>query len=215
VFAATRGRWWWAGLLGGLTALTRPNGILIAAALGLLALAGRPGWRTIAMRVAALAPVPLAFLLYCGYVQRLTGDPLGWLRAQEHWGYSVGNQPSVELMRVLDALDQLGPYDYFFEQPLGVYTLIHATAALGGILLLGRVFRLCGPALGTYAALSLLVPLTGNALEGVGRYLASVFPFFMALAPLRSRRLHEALLVVFSIFLALLASLFVTNHKVY
>ncbi len=42
VACAGRSRWGWAGLLGGLAALTRPNGILIAVPLGLMALAGRP-----------------------------------------------------------------------------------------------------------------------------------------------------------------------------
>ena len=42
VTAAVVSRWGWAGFFGGLAALTRPNGILIAIPLGLLALVGRP-----------------------------------------------------------------------------------------------------------------------------------------------------------------------------
>ena len=42
VAAAVASRWGWAGFFGALAALTRPNGILIALPLGLLALAGRP-----------------------------------------------------------------------------------------------------------------------------------------------------------------------------
>ena len=148
-------------------------------------------------------------------MQRLTGDPLGWLRAQEHWGYSVGNRPWVELMRVLDSIEKLGPYGYFFGHPLAFYYLLHGAVGLAGIVLLPRVFVRCGPALGAYAALSLAVPLTGNALEGIGRYVATVFPFFMLLGGIRSRRVHEALLLLGALGLALLAALFVTLHKVY
>ncbi len=215
VLAATRGRWWLAGLLGGLTALTRPNGVLIVVALGLLALAGRPGLRTLALRAAALVPVPLGFALYCAFVQRLAGEPLAWLHAQQHWGYSVGNRPWVELMHVIDAIEKLGPYGYFFGDPLAFHYLLHGLVALVFIVLVPSVFRRCGLALGTYAALSLFVPLTGNALEGIGRYAATLFPFFMLLGTNRSRRIHETLLIVGSLGLALLAALFVTGHKVY
>ncbi|HSD29628.1 MAG TPA: mannosyltransferase family protein, partial [Vicinamibacteria bacterium] len=102
VTAATASRWGWAGALGGLAAVTRPNGILVAVPLGILALAGRPNRRTLAGRAAALVLVPVALALYSAFVYRLTGDPLGWLHGQAAWGYSVGNRPWVELMRVLD-----------------------------------------------------------------------------------------------------------------
>ena len=214
VTAAVRGRWFWAGLFGGLTALTRPNGILISIPLVLLAMAGRPGLRTLALRGAALLQVPLAFASYCAFVQRLSGDPLGWL-AQRHWGYTLGNNPWVELMRIIDALEKLGPYHYFFGDPLAFYYLLHGLVALAFVALVPRVFSRCGLALGAYAAVSLAVPLTGNALEGIGRYAATLFPVFMLLGTNTSRRTHETLLIVGSLGLALLAALFVTLHKVY
>ncbi len=215
VTAAVRGRWLWAGLLGGATALTRPNGILIAVPLVLLALADRPGPRALALRAAALVQVPLALGLYCAYVQRLSGDPLGWLHAQRHWGYTLGNNPWIELMRIIDALEKLGPYHYFFGDPLAFYYLLHGLVALGFVALVPRVFSRCGLALGAYAAVSLAVPLTGNALEGIGRYAATLFPVFMLLGTNTSRRTHETLLIVGGLGLALLAALFVTLHKVY
>ena len=215
VTAAVRGRWFWAGLFGGLTALTRPNGILILVPLALLALTGRPALRTLVLRGVALLQVPLAFSLFCAFVQRLSGDPLGWLHAQQHWGYSLGNRPWVELMRVVDAIEKLGPYHYFFGDPLAFYYLLHGLVALGFLALVPRVFSRCGLALGAYAAVSLAVPLTGNALEGIGRYAATLFPVFMLLGTNTSRRTHETLLIVGSLGLALLAALFVTLHKVY
>ncbi len=215
VTTAVRGRWFWAGLFGGLTALTRPNGILISIPLVLLAMAGRPGLRALSLRAAALLQVPLAFAIYCAFVQRLSGDPLGWLHAQRHWGYTLGNNPWVELMRIIDALERLGPYHYFFGDPLAFYYLLHGLVALGFVALVPRVFSRCGLALGAYAAVSLAVPLTGNALEGIGRYAATLFPVFMLLGASTSRRTHEALLIVGSLGLALLAALFVTLHKVY
>ena len=215
VAAAVSSRWAWAGLFGGLAALTRPNGILIAAPLALLALGGRPGKGELTRRALGLAPVPLAFALFCGFAYRLTGDPLGWLHAQSQWGYAVGYRPWVELMRLLDGLERHGLYGYFFSDPLAVYYFLHGTVALGFVALLPSVFTRLGPALGTYVALSLYVPLSGNALEGIGRYAATLFPVFMLLGTLRSRRAHEALLIGGALLLSLLASLFVSFHPIY
>jgi len=215
VAAATASRWGWAGALGGLAALTRPNGVLIGIPLGLLALGGRPGPRALAGRIAALAPVPAGLALYSAFVYRLTGNPLGWLHAQDEWGYTVGNRPWVELMRVIDRIEQNGLYDYFFVDPLSTYYLIHAVVALAAIALTPRVFTRLGPALGCYVAASLYVPLTGNALEGIGRYVATLFPYFMLLGTVRSRRAQDAILVVSALGLAFLLTLFVTLHPIY
>lgn len=46
VAGAYRGRWWSAGIWGGLTALTRPNGILIGLPLFLMAVLDRAGARS-------------------------------------------------------------------------------------------------------------------------------------------------------------------------
>ena len=207
VAAAVASRWGWAGLFGALTALTRPNGILIAVPLGLLALAGRPRLAGILRRAAALALVPLGLGAFCVFAYRLTGDPLGWLSAQEHWGYAVGNRPWVELMRLLDGLDRQGLYGYFFSDPLAPYYFLHGMVALAFVALLPSVFTRVGLALGAYVAVSLYVPLTGNALEGIGRYAATLFPVFMLLGTITSRRLHEAILIGCALVLSLLTSL--------
>ena len=215
VAAAFSSRWGWAGLFGGLAALTRPNGILVAVPLGLLALGGRPGPGELARRALGLALVPLGLALYCAFAYQLSGDPLAWLHAQSQWGYTVGNRPWVELMRLVDGLELRGLYGYFFSDPLAAYYFLHGTVALGFVVLVPSVFARLGPALGTYVALSLYVPLSGNALEGIGRYAATLFPVFMLLGTVRSRRVHEALLVTGALVLSLLASLFVTFHPIY
>jgi hypothetical protein len=215
VAAAVASRWGWAGLFGALASLTRPNGILIAVPLGLLALAGRPRLAELMRRAAALALVPLGFGAFCAFAFRLTGDPLGWLRAQAQWGYTVGNRPWIELMRLLDGLEQLGLYGYFFADPLAPYYFIHGMVALAFVAVTPSVFTRVGFALGAYVAVSLYVPLTGNALEGIGRYAATLFPVFMLLGTITSRRVHEAILIGSALVLSLLASLFVALHPIY
>jgi hypothetical protein len=215
VLAAQASRWGWAGLLGALAALTRPNGVLIALPLGLMALSGRPRLPELARRLSAVLLVPLGLGLFCAFAWRLSGDPLGWLHAQAQWGYTVGNRPWVELMRLFDGLAREGPYGYFFSDPLAPYYFLHGMLALGLVALVPSVFTRVSPALGAYAAISLYVPLTGNALEGIGRYAATLFPVFMLLGRVRSPRVHEAILIASALLLSLLAALFATFHPVY
>jgi hypothetical protein len=216
VAGALASSWVLAGIFGALAVLTRPNGILIAVPLGLLALAGRPRLGELARRTAALSLVPLAFAAFCAFAYSLSGDPLGWLRAQAQWGYSVGNRPWVELMRLLDGIERSGLYGYFFSDPLAPYYFLHGAVALVFVALTPSVFRVLGLALGAYVAVSLYVPLSGNALEGIGRYAATLFPVFMLLGSVvRSRRVHEALLLSGALVLSLLSALFATWHPVY
>jgi hypothetical protein len=216
VAAAFASRFALAGLFGALAVLARPNGILLGAPLLLIALAARPRPALVARRLLALAPVPLAFVGFCAFAERLSGDPLGWLHAQSHWGFSVGHAPWVELMRLVDGIDRFGPYGYFFSDPLAPYYLLHGGVALAFVALTPSVFRRLGPALGVYVALSLYLPLSGNALEGVGRYAATLFPVFLLLgAATTSRRVQEAWLITSALLLSLLSALFATWRPIY
>jgi len=216
VAAAFASRWAVAGGFGALAVLTRPNGILIGAPLLLLALDGKPRPLELARRLAVLSPIPLALLGFCTFARTLSGDWLGWLHAQSQWGYSVGHAPWVELMRFIDGIERNGLYGYFFSDPLAAYYFLHGVIALVLVALTPSVFARLGPAFGVYVALSLYVPLSGNALEGIGRYAATLFPVFMLLGgAVTSRRVHEALLVTGALLLSLLSALFTTWHPVY
>jgi len=216
VASALASRWALAGVLGALAVLARPNGILIGVPLLLMALADRPRLGELAKRLALLAPVPLALAAFCAFAQRLSGDPLGWLHAQAQWGYSVGHRPWIELMRLLDGIERHGPYGYFFSDPLAAYYFLHGMLAIVFIALTPSVFTRLGVALGAYVAVSLYVPLSGNALEGIGRYAATLFPVFVLLGSgVTSRRVHEALLISGALLLSLLSALFTTWRPIY
>ncbi len=85
---AHRRVWWAAGLLGLLTALTRPTGAAAAVALAVAALMAvresrAKAWQPITAAVVALAGVPL-FLAWVGW---RVGDPAAWFRIQAAgWG---------------------------------------------------------------------------------------------------------------------------------
>jgi hypothetical protein len=208
-------KWWRAGLWGALATLARPNGILIAIPLVLLALRGRPPILAAMRRLVALAPLPLALAGFCAFVYTLSGDPLGWLNAQAQWGYSLGHPPWQLLLGLLGRILKHGAYDYFFVSPMAPFRLFHGLAALAFLALTPAVFKRLGPAMGVYVLVSLLVPLSGNALEGIGRYAAVLFPVFMTLGAVRSQRAHEALLITCALLRALFVCLFVTLRPIY
>jgi hypothetical protein len=215
VSRAWNGAWWQAGMWGALATLTRPNGILIAIPLVLLAAAGRPTLRELVSRLIALTPVPAALAGFSAYAYSLAGDPLAWISSQSHWGYSLGHPPWQQLQRLVGNLLEQGPYGYFFISEIAPFELLHGAAAFIFLALTPLVFRHLGTAMGAYVLASLLLPLSGNALEGVGRYASVLFPAFMLVGSMTSERLHDAIVMVSLVFLALFACLFVTWHPIY
>jgi len=214
VSAAYGSRWWLAGLVAGLTTVTRPNGILIGIPLGLLALRGA-SLDQVAYRLMALAPIPLSLLAYSLYVDSLAGDPLAWLHSQSEWGYSLGRAPWKGLLTLMQALESKGLEGYVASSEFAPFRLFHGTVALLVLMITPAVFKRLGAPLGAYVLVSVLVPLTSNALEGIGRYATGLFPVFMVLGSLRQPRLHEAILIVWPMFLVLFLGLFVTWHPIY
>ena len=211
--AAHRSRWWPAGIWGGLAALTRPYGVLLAVPLACFALAGRPSFRELARRGTAVLLVPLGLATYCLYVYTLTGSPLAWLEANRHWDYTLGNPPGQRLLEFVSMLWR-SPYNVLVT-PAELYQVFHATTGVLFLTLTPWVFTRVGVPFGAYVLVTLLIPLTGSQLEGIGRYSANLFPVFMLLATFRSPRLYDALLVVFSLLLALFVGLFVNWHPIY
>lgn len=209
------GRWRAAGMWGALAALTRPNGVLIAVPLAVLALLDRPRIRELASRALALMPIPLALAGYSTYVYSLTGDPLGWMSAQAQWGYSLGHPPWEQLLRVLSGLFEYGPYGFFFTSDIAAFEVLHGVSALLFLMLTPLIFRRLGPAMGAYVLVSLLVPLSSNTLEGLGRYVSVLFPAFMLVGSMTSQRAHEAIVIVSLVFGMLLVSFFVTWQPIY
>ncbi|MBI3261550.1 MAG: hypothetical protein HYZ58_00190 [Acidobacteria bacterium] len=215
VSAAWRSHWWIAGACGALAALTRPNGVLIAVPLFCLALAGRPGLSTLVKRGMALSGIPLALVGYSLYVYGLAGDPLAWMAAQKHWQYRLWQPPWNHLLSLASQIEQHGPYDVFFVSKYAPYQIVHGTIAFLVLLITPFVFTRLGLALGAYTLAAVLVPLSSSDMQGIGRYTAVLFPLFIVLGTLRSDRLHEALLVVWALFLAVFAGLFVTLHPIF
>jgi hypothetical protein len=66
--------------------------------------------------------------------------------------------------------------------------------------------------MGAYVLVSLLIPLSGSAFVGIGRYVSVLFPAFIVMGTISSARGHEAILVVSALFHAFFLALLVTWH---
>jgi hypothetical protein len=209
VRAGFDGRWLRAGLFGALAAVTRPNGILIALPLFVMACQGRPSFGELCRRVAALTPIPLALASYSAYVYSLSGNPLAWLDAQRHWGYSLSRLPHRHLLSGLSALEEEGLYAWLLRYDTAPFDFFYVVVALVFLALVPGIIRKFGLGLGLYVLVSLLIPLSGNALVGIGRYASVLFPAFMLAGTVGSPRVFEAVLLVSAMFRTLFVTLLI------
>jgi hypothetical protein len=209
VRAAYGSQWAWAGVFGALATVTRPNGILIGLPLLVMALAGRPAPGVLIRRFAALALIPAALAAYSGYVYTLSGDPLAWLDAQRHWGYSLNRLPHRHLLSGLAAIEQEGLYAWLLRYDTAPFDFFYIAVALLFLVLVPAIVQRFGWALGLYVLASLLVPLSGNALVGIGRYASVLFPAFMLAGTIGSARVFESVVIVSAMFRGLFVTLLI------
>jgi hypothetical protein len=177
---AQRGRWWGAGALAALVALTRSTGVLIAVPLALLYVE-RCGWDPRRARPDALAllAAPAALAGHAAYLGLLSGDPLALFHAQAAWGRTLA-PPWITLG--LPAHPSMGPFEL---------AGVAAFAALGALLLSRREL-----AYAAFTWLSLAPILASGTLMSATRFLAVIFPAFVPLARLGEREAVDRAVVV-------------------
>jgi hypothetical protein len=208
---ALRGRPLLAGLLGALAAVARPNGVLIALPLALLApRTGLRGWIGAAMPVAAAATVEAYFWRHSGrataffHAQREWGR--GGPRNLSRWAEHVGDVLArhgvlIGLLAVVAAVALVFAWRHFgaWHTAIGAYAcavpvLLAATRSLEGFVdsaraalvlpLLVVLWRL-GPRYRPWAAYSTVVVallLLSGTIQSFGRQSLYAFPIFWAIA---------------------------------
>ncbi len=185
---AQRGRWWLAGAVAALAALTRSLGILVVPALALLYLTEpRPGFRRIRADAFALL-LPIATLAgHAVHLARLSGDPLALFHAQSAWGRTLA-APWTTLA---------GPH----HPVMGGFEVAAVLLffLLGLALLVERQW-----ALGAFALLCLAPIVTSGTLMSATRLVCVIFPAFVPLARLGAREpVDRAIVVTFAFTQAL------------
>jgi hypothetical protein len=182
MYYARRGRWWWAGALGGLAALMRTNGALLLVPLAYDYLASHDfGVRRMGTAAFGLGLVPLGWLLYGTYLFALVGDPLLMFSASGAWMRHV--EPPWATLAA------------FLAQPLGAHGSNSSPLDLAFTLLLGALVGLCWwrlrPGLALLATVFFVAMLSTGLLVGSMRYGLELFPVFIVLAISSRHRLFD------------------------
>lgn len=242
-YAARRGRWAWAGVLGALGSATRNTGVLLMPALLALYLYGpredrapdsagtppTPGrsWRArirpryrLRPDVLWIAAVPLGLVAYLAYMQAHFGDWLAPLHAQEHFRRSFEGPLSALWLGAEKAWEgATGILDG--SQPFGpsvrkLAQFVLACAAVGAAVGVARRLPAAYTVLaGTALVFILSFPYPPGPLASSARYFAALFPLFMWLGwRLTDRRLYYATVAVFALGLGYCAGMFATWHFV-
>ena len=200
---ARRGRWPLAGVLAALAALSRPFGVLLAIPLAMEALARRarrddaPVPARAPLGAAALAvglPVA-AFVAWCGYLYRFTGDALAFVHAEASWS----QRPGLPVRSVADLLDPAVYGDPWIVA--GTLLLVTVCVVVS--------WRMLRPSTAAYGTVMLIAALSSGTLTSFPRYALEVFPAFLVLgAAGRWRPVHLSYVAIGTALSVLLAAMF-------
>lgn len=202
-------RWWLAGALGFLAALTRQAGVFLVLPFA-FSYASAIGWQWRRVRANALAGLlfPAGLLAFMGWLWVTVGTPLGFVRAQSLVATHVFSPPWTTLWNAARLFVPRSHGMYFWRNVSDVLML----ALIGALLIVG--LRRLRPGDWAYsAALWLLVlsfatplwPLLSDA-----RYMLEAFPCLLLLAQLTRRPWQTALvLAVFTLLLVMQTQFFV------
>jgi hypothetical protein len=202
----------WALLVG----LTRPNGVLLALPLAMIAATAKSvspgadsGVTSTHLRARALlaAAMPVAgVLLYSAFIWSITGDPFAWLKGQAAWGRTYGG--FEELLR--------SEYKYIANVGLSGYLAtpgydaFNAFAAVFAIATAWPVFRRLGAVYAVFILLNILPPLAAGGFLSAGRLSSVLFPMFIWLATVIPARHRPVWIATSAALQALNAVLFYT-----
>ena len=183
LFYAKNQRWWLAGILGGLCALTRSVGVLLLVPLGvefyLQYRWGIGAWLKLGW---PLLLVPLGLTIFGFYNQLLTGNFFSFLSIQSAWH----RQPVNPLRLIYGAVLARDPYNLF--------SAIFALICLAIIIAYYKKIRL---SYWLFALLVIVLPMF-SGLESLPRYTLAAFPLFIVFAKMTKRpKINKSLTVLF------------------
>jgi Dolichyl-phosphate-mannose-protein mannosyltransferase len=189
--AARHDRWWLAGILGGLAALTRVNGLVLLPALAAdawLAWRRDPEHR-LRGEWLGIGLVGFGFLAYLGLNQAVYGDAFTFLRVQrEHWFKSLA-PPWDGIAGVVNSLGAGGPGRSLLTG--GWMELAFIGLGLAGTVYAAFRFR---PSWFVWMAGNWLLFTSTSFVLSVPRYSLTLFPLF-AIFALEGRRIERAVAI--------------------
>ncbi|GCE24587.1 hypothetical protein KDA_00710 [Dictyobacter alpinus] len=220
--ALRRQKWWLAGLLGMLAALTRSIGILLIIPylyeLWTQRVAVLSRRTTLLLNLGAICLIPLGTLLYALYCWHTFGNPLAFVSVQAKWSRHT-TWPWMGIFQAFWALF------FYHQQAFGssnqAHLLLDLSATLGFIALIIKGWRTLPKNFSLWMIAFLLYILVNPAqkpdiLLSNQRFVLELFPAFITLALLskKSLRFHYALILFFPTLQAVLSIAFLMNRWV-
>jgi Mannosyltransferase (PIG-V) len=194
-------RWITAGIFGCLAALTRSEGILLAAPLFIeWVVAAKEGGREffrywvddVVRPLVGLALVPLGLALYMAYCWVLTGDPLRFSHVQSHWGRHF-TPPWVSVANTVTKMLHAHATQTIANESLELaFTALMLVTLVVGV----RRMRLSYT---VYMALSILIPMSTGSLMSMPRFALVLFPMFALFGLWGGRQSFNNAYVAFSL----------------
>jgi hypothetical protein len=204
--AAERRRWWLAGGLGMLCALTRLVGAAMGPALLLMYLQARPErWWKVDRHIFAAGLAPLGTVVYMAYQYLAFGDPLLF------YGVSIAEWERYQL-----PARGLGPLNPFAMLQGDYYLVLvmNLAAAVLTLVAVAPVARRMGLGYAAFVLIGTVIPLSAG-LQSLGRYVTVLFPTFVMLGLyVRNPLARNLLAVAFSLLLGLCTLLFLNWYAV-
>jgi len=212
-------RWWLAGLLGLLAALTRSAGILLVIPYMVELWTTRESItasrQNMLFRISPILLIPLGTALYAIYCWHISGNPLDFIAVQSHWG----RHTTWPWQGIWQSLTEI-----FWYQPFGSFNEVHnlldlsATLAFIALAIVGK--NKLRASYSFWMGLALLYMILSPAivaldpLESNQRFVLEMFPAFITLSMLgiKHPRLHQAIMLAFPTLLATLSILFIMNR---
>ena len=194
-------KWMTAGLLGGLAAMTRVEGVLLVVPFAIEALFpdGRFALRELAtlslrtVRIAlGAALIPLGLFAYMGLLWILRGDPLYFTHVQSHWDRHL----AFPWVSVSHAFQTIAKTHLPVTVAGQIIELAFTTLMLAA--LVASVGRMRW-SYWVYMLLSILVPMSTSSLMSMPRFALVLFPMFMMLAVWGARPAVNNAIVAFSL----------------
>lgn len=219
-YAARKGHWGWAGILGGLSSATRLIGVFILPALAVLywednrdkffELKGRSFVRLL-LRATPLLLIPAGTVLYMRYLEIAFADPLYFVHAQPMFGAERSVDRIILLYQVF--------FRYFkmlisvpLREPL--FFTVFLEAASGVLFLLLSIYTFFKLRLSYFLFLfaGYIAPTLTGTLSSVPRYVLVLFPGFLALTLIAQRyRVVKFVYPIVSFLLLAVATIFFTR----
>jgi len=190
--AARTERWWLAGILGGLAALARVNGLILIPALAAEAFAQwlkrPPKERRLRVEWLAIGLVAVGFGVYLGLNQVVYGDPFAFLIPQRYHWYKYLSWPWDGIEGVVGWLDSSVPDQVLMQ---GAMEVLFIVIGLVGTVHAALRFRTSWFA---WMAGNWLLFVSTSFVMSTPRYSLTLFPLYVSLA-IASRRTAVLVLV--------------------